>query len=254
MRVLTGLLIPCTVSACITAVPSEEPVTAQRPIYSTDTATAPEGTAEFQLGGTWEPHSFGDTPFYLGYGVTPSTELFVGGSPVLHVDEPGSSETGFGDLTLGVRDRFTEEEGGAPSTAIQVTLKLPTASETRGLGTGELDLLLAGVLTKSIGDYSVTGFYSLDLLGEPSGGFDIGHSLALLSTTPMFGRFAAFGELTAIVIPEQDESQLFSTVALTFNPSDTLVLDLGVVVGFTDDSPDFQLVFGLTQLLGPSGR
>ncbi|MDA1264285.1 MAG: hypothetical protein O2816_04315 [Planctomycetota bacterium] len=91
------------------------------------------------------------------------------------------------------------------------------------------------------------------MLGDPAGGTDVGHQLALAAATPMLGRFGAFGELAGLVIPGQ-RSDIFASLGVTYNPDRAHVFDLGFVVGLNDDAPDLMLVFGLTTNLGYLGR
>lgn len=246
----SALALVCLLGSCASLHQENAPVSAQRPTLSSDTATTVAGTFEVEVGGLWDPSDQVDTPVSLKYGSGVSTEVFLGWSPLFHLDTPKGRETGVGDVALGLRHRFIEESDASPSAAIQTTLKLPTADEGEGLGSGELDASFAGILTKNVEDYVVTGYYSLDVLGDPSGGTDIAHSLAIASTTPKFGRFGAFGELAGVFIPEQDDEQVFTTLGLTFTPRATLAYDVGIVIGLSDDAPDFQLVFGVTHNFG----
>ena len=224
--------------------------TPQRPTLSSDTNTTVEGTFEVELGGTWDPDSFIDTPTTLKFGAGPATEVFIGWSPFLYVENPGRNEYGVGDVAFGMRHRFQTETSYSPATVIQTSVKFPTANEKDGLGSGEVDASFAGIATKTFGEYGVTGFYSLNLLGDPSGGADLGQSLALSSSTPKINDLSFFGEVAGVWIPEQDTEQLFSIVGLTFNPRPSCVFDCGVLIGLNQDAPDLQFVVGLTQNLG----
>jgi len=240
-----GLLGGCS------GLPSDgEPVSAQRPTLSSDTATTVEGTFELELGATWDPGQFWDTPTTLKYGSGPSTEVFLGWSPYVWLELPGENRQGIGDLLVGIRHRFHEATESSPSAAVQTTVKLPTADEDSGVGTGELDASFAGIVTRDLGGYFATGYYALDVLGEPSGGTVVGHAVALASTTPLVGRFAGFGEIAGVFLPELDFEPIFSTLGVTYNPRRFLVFDVGVAIGLNEDAPDLRVVVGLTENLG----
>lgn len=249
MRALASTLVLGATSSCQSIGMSDAPVSAQRPTLSSDTATTVESTFELETGVAWDPKNFVDTPTSLKYGIGPTTEVFLNGSPVQYIDRSPGAELGSSDLLLGLRHRFREESEGVPSAAIQASVKLPTAGDD-DFGTGELDASFAGILTKDFDGYVATGFYSLDILGDPLGGTDVGHSLALASTIPMQGRFGAFGELAAILIPDQDVEQVFTTFGVTYNPHASLVFDLGLALGLNDEAPDYRLVIGFTRNLG----
>ncbi len=245
-----GLAMAGILSSCTAVQRDRAPVTPQRPTFSSDTSTTAFGTFELEAGGLWDPSDQIDTPATLKYGSGESTEVFVGWSPLFYLNTPTGRETGVGDVVLGTRHRFMEETDEMPSAAFQATVKLPTADEGEGLGSGELDASFAGILTKNIERYVVTGYYNLEVLGDPSGGTDVAHGLALATSTPISGNIGAFGELAGVFIPEQDDEQVFTTLGFTFNPRASLVFDLGVVIGLSDDAPDFQLVFGMTRNFG----
>jgi len=247
----------CVLGACATtpgtaqrSPGSRGAATPQRPTLSSDTNTTAEGTIEVELGATWDPDSFIDTPTAVKFGAGPATEVFIGWSPLLYVENPGRNEFGVGDVAFGMRHRFLTETSASPATAVQTSVKVPVADEKDGLGSGEWDASFAGIATKTFGDYGVTGFYSLSFLGDPSGGADLGQSLALSSSTPKFDDFSFFGEVAGVWVPEQDTEQLFSMVGLTYNPRPDYVFDCGVLVGLNQDAPDLQFVIGLTQNLG----
>ena len=224
--------------------------TPQRPTLSADTSTTANSSLELELGGLLLDGGSASTPLTVKYGASDTTELFVGLTPYQRVDVPGTDEDGLGDLSLGVRERVADETDDRPSLAVQAIVKIPTADEDRGLGTGELDLVLAGIATRSLPPWTFTGFGQLDLLGDPAGGVLVGQSLAAAVSRPLEEDFAVFGEIAGVLVPETDSEQLFATLGVTHAPSPARVLDLGVVVGLTEEAPDFGLVLGLTQNLG----
>lgn len=225
------------------------PVTAQRPTLSSDTATTAEGSFEVEAGVSVADGGDGGFPASLKYGVSSTAEVFASWSPYVEID----SERGVGDVRLGLRYRFLEEEDSVPSLAVQSILEIPTADEDDGLGSGEPDLLLAGIATKSVYDWAVTGFAELDLLGDPDGGVRVGQSLALAVARSLPDQFGVFGELAGVFVPEDDSALSYTTVGLTYNPQRYLVFDLGVSVGLDEDAEDYILSLGLTQNLGSPG-
>lgn len=242
------LLLLVLLASCRFAPDSRAPAFPQRPTFSSDTNTAAEGTVELEAGLVVDPDDLFATPVNLRYGAGPATELFVGGSPLNYVSGAGEDEVGIGDLVLGVRQRLREEDR-LPSFAVQVAMKLPTADEDQGLGTGELDASFAAIASKAVESLSVTGYYQVDVLGDPAGGTALAHGLALAGGHPVADRVGAFAEVAAIFVPEQDVDQLFTTFGATYAASPSLIFDLAFVVGF-EDAPDLQVLVGLTHNLG----
>lgn len=233
------------------AVPdSRAPAVPQRPTLSSYTSTAAEGTFELEEGFTWDPSDLFDTPILLRYGASERTELFLGGSPLRVVDVPRGTEAGVGDLVVGARHRFADETARNPSFAVQGSLKLPTADEDDGLGTGELDVGFAGIATRNLGDLSLTGFYQLDVLGDPAGGTQVGHQLAAAVGQPLLRRISTFGELAGVLVPESDFESVFTTLGATYAHTPSLVLDAAVAIGLSQDAPDVVFLVGLTRNLG----
>jgi hypothetical protein len=85
-----------------------------------------------------------DAPLQLGY---PNDYPFAG----TQLDSPGW-QTGFGDINVGVKYKFLDDYGHADPVALAVRgyVKLPTADEQKGLGTGKASYGADLVLSKGI--------------------------------------------------------------------------------------------------------
>ena len=66
----------------------------------------------------------------------------------------GSSQTGLGDIELGVKYRFLDRPDDGWSAAVYPTLDLPTGDAGRGLGNGRAQLLLPLWVQRSAGAWS----------------------------------------------------------------------------------------------------
>ena len=132
------------------------PATPQRPTFSKNTATTAQGTVEVEAGLLRDPGDLFDTPTTIKYGLSAQDELFIGLSPFKMVELPGDDGEGFGDVTLGWRQRFWEQQDNGTSAAWMAYVKLPTADEDEGLGSGEVDGFLAGSLTMATGSCRLT--------------------------------------------------------------------------------------------------
>lgn len=227
-------------------------MTAQRPILSSDTATVPKGFLELESGITLGPGSQVDAPTALKLGTGPATEAFLLLAPYRRLEGPGENPEGFGDLHLGGRYRFRDDEGRRPSAALQAHIKLPTADEDEGLGSGEVDVALAGILTWHRDQSLWTAFYQMQSLGEPDGA-DMSHDAGLLAAFLPRHRLGGFAEIGANLVPEEDLDQIFATFGATYNPGNQLVWDIAVLVGLSEESPDWLVSFGFTKGLGPVG-
>jgi len=226
--------------------------TPQRPTFARNTSTTAQGTVEVEAGLMREPGEQFATPATVKYGLSSRDELFIGFTPFKMVELPGDDGEGFGDVLVGWRQRFYEHESEPATAAWQAALKLPTADEDEGLGTGEFDGFLAGIVTYAQEDWSATGFAQFGLLGEPdSSGVD--HQEALSGVFDMGlpdSNAGVVAELAGVFTPEQDLEQVFTTLGVNWSPLPGVVFDTGVLLGLSHDAPDFQYFVGITRNLG----
>jgi hypothetical protein len=117
-------------------------------IYSFATGTHKAGNSSGMLPGV-----------EINYGAAPDLQLHVASS--LAYDRASGSNTkfGIGDIELGAKYRFIQEDtdGWRPQIGIAPQLELPTGDESRGLGTGHTHAFLPVWLQKSFGDWTTYG-------------------------------------------------------------------------------------------------
>lgn len=249
LRLACYLALSMSAAGCVLLSTDPAPVVPQRPTVSSDTGTTAEGTFELEAGAVGDPGDRFDMPMTLKWGATESTELFAGGSAYSHVIVDGRDPQGIGDLLLGVRHRFVEEEEGHPSVALQWTTKLPTAP--LDLGSGEIDFGAAAIATKAVGDVALTGFYELGIIGESGQrDTDLRHTLAGAASMPFARDWFSFAELAGILQTEADTEQVLLTTGVGYLVRDSLAVDCGLVVGLSEESPDLQFVVGFTHNWG----
>ena len=244
-----------TLSACGGLPIKPAPATPQRPTVSSSTATTAEHTFELEAGVVIDSGDTSAIATTLKYGTSDRTEIFASWSPWVFVEAPGADGSGPGDLFLGTRHRLVDEVGPLPSLGFQGQVKLPTADEGEGLGTGEVDFLLAAIATKQLGRASLNGFYELGVLGDPgeSGDTDLMHTLTAGGGFDLDDRSSVFGELVAQVAPAQNLTSIFAIGGGAWKFGDTFVLDAAVAIGLSEDAPEFQILFGATRNFGALG-
>ncbi len=251
-RVLLGLALSVVIAGC--SGPPGRP-TPQRPTFSSNTATTTAGTTEVEAGVALDPGDFFDSPVTLKYGVSENSELFISMAPYQWLERPGDDGDGIGDLFIGVRERIIDVGPEEPSIAYQLKTKIPTASTHQGLGNGELDFFVAGILDYPIDKLWLTSYYQLGILGDPGGGGpDIQHGIAFAANMPLAESLGAYGELAGIFTPEQDDEQVILSAGVTYPLREGIALDGGVAVGLSRDAPDFQILFGITTNFGGPGK
>jgi len=116
---------------------------AGRPLVTEDAYPVERGDVEVEAGieleTTTQSYSL-TAPFSFGFGVTDWLELAIKPSVVYQDDQDASPRraAGVGDLVLGAKARLPFRPLDL-DLALVPSLKIPTASESRGLGTGKVD-------------------------------------------------------------------------------------------------------------------
>lgn len=172
---------------------------------------------------------------HLGLG--PATEISLDGAAYVDRDDAGD---GLGDTRLAVKHRFLEQDDrGRPSWAFELSGKLPTGEETRGLSTGEPDLGLGLIASRAWKENWVWWGYRLGFLGSAGGpGTDLQHELTMGGArevqTGVGGFFAANFEHQ----PELSLSRGTAQVGGVFALNERWQAELAFALGFGQDAED----------------
>lgn len=163
------------------------------------------------------------------------------GLPIL-VDptEPAARTTrqGIGDLRVGAG--YTLAVPGGVGLTVSSEVKLPTASERRGLGTGEADLTVGGEAARSFGALTPFVGLSYTLPGDPKG-YRLDNSLAArggvaVRISPAVRGHVAYGQARGLSPFIENERQLSTGVEARL--SSGLSLGVSAGAGLTEGSPD----------------
>lgn len=205
------------------------------------------------------------------YGLADDTEVYVAlaslvydtdswrfqaGVPVLHIEgpatlvgggagvgtrPPGSSETGLGDVTLSGTYKFGPLTSAGVDTDFTAQVKLPTADEDKGLGTGKTDVYLQFDVRKTYGRFTPFATLGYRFLGTSAAyPLEDGIFASLGVATPVTdnttaGVSASWREKIVSGGDDSIDAMIFAQHTLTAQWS-ALVY---VLAGFTDASPDF---------------
>jgi Putative MetA-pathway of phenol degradation len=162
--------------------------------------------------------------------------LFAGGAQGQKV-----TNSGLGDIILRGRYYIVEEKDWVPLVAIMGRLKLPTADESKGLGTGKMDEGVGAEVSKLLGDNWITfldgGF---NIIGRPEGRdlrnqwwYDIGGGYYF--TKALLGS-VYFEEYRSLVSGAQNIRDVF--FGMTYRASTEWRFNGGVAVGLSNGAPD----------------
>jgi hypothetical protein len=145
-------------------------VPAPPPLVTGDVPTADKGIFELYAGTRYQENEAGrptrQIPFTeLVYGISDRQEITL---ETAYLNE--EHERGIGDLVLGTKYVFLKENERRPGVAGSFELKIPTASERKGLGNGELDYDLRLRTQKTWGWFTAIGNVGYSFLNDPEFG------------------------------------------------------------------------------------
>lgn len=224
----------------------------QRPTFANNAYTTAPGTLEVESGVQWIPDESVDVPVVFKHGIDERSEVLVGVDPYRSVDVPGGDDaTGFGDMFVGYKRRVLDQDDRHPAAAWEVSAKLPTASDDRGLGTGDIDLFTGGAATWDFDEWAANGYYRLGLVGAQNReGIDVQHLFSASGSRPLAERIDGFSELALLWTPAIGEEQLVADVGLQVLAAPGLVVDGAFYLGLSEDAPDVAFAIGLTSNFG----
>ena len=136
------------------------------PLVSGDVPTADKGGFEWYVGTRYQSEG-GSLNRQI-----PTTELVYGISDRQEItfEVPFLSQQGtqgFGDIVLGTKYMFLKETNTLPGISGSFELKLPSASASRGLGTGKFNYDLLVRSQKTWGWFTLMGNVGYTIVGEP---------------------------------------------------------------------------------------
>lgn len=148
---------------------------------------------------------------------------------------------GLGDIVVKGRYYLVEDRGPFPEVSPFAKVKLPTADDDKGLGTGELDFGFGVELAKRFGSLTAFGDLGYTFIGDPPGinfrdkiSGTVGVAYALTNRlTPS----VALEWSRALVATADDP--LDAVFGLDYKVTRDISLQYFVTVGLSDGSPDF---------------
>lgn len=164
------------------------------------------------------------------------------GGVVVGPGGPGvTTESGLGDIILAATlNLYPDRDSPLPYVELTGKVKLPTADEDDGLGTGETDYTIQADIFKSFGPFTPFGTVGYRFRGDPPG-FELNNSL-LLSAGGVFkandhfsfGGVYDYREASSVFSEDASEVTPFVVV----KPTDQWAITGYGVFGLSDGSPD----------------
>lgn len=162
-----------------------------------------------------------------------------GGPIIIDPNAPRTTRSGLGDLTLGVNWAPSEDRLGF-GLDLGARVKVPTASQSRGLGTGKVDISFSAELSKTFGKITpfVSGGYRLP--GDPDGIALDNAFFGSAGATFVAGKsvlIASYDYREATSSLSEDSEEVFG--AFSTPVSERLNFTLYGSGGLSDGAPDF---------------
>jgi hypothetical protein len=154
---------------------------------------------------------------------------------------------GVGDTRVGFQVVALEGGEGRTSLAFAYFAKLPTADESKGLGTGRFDHKAVALLSWKVGETDVD-FNAAYLLvgkeGEP--GWEHGGQGALSVSRDFKNHFGFEAEVSGQSLDDVQPRGVYALGALQYKASPRLVFDAGARFGLNPEAPRVGIFAGLT--------
>jgi hypothetical protein len=137
------------------------PTFAGPPFMTDDPAPVDYKHSEFYIFSTYDKAKDGKSTaipaFEYNYGVLPDTQLHLVVPFVQSAPNDGPSESGIGDVEVGVKYRFIQETDTSPQVGIFPMAELDTGDSHKGLGNGKTWWKLPVWMQKSWGEWTTYG-------------------------------------------------------------------------------------------------
>jgi len=164
----------------------------------------------------------------------------------------GKKENGLSDTEVKLKYRWIDEKGWIPALAVTGTLKIPTASESKGLGSGQTDFGMNTIVTKNLGKRFVLHlnlgytFIEEDKVDNELN-YSVGTQFILSERWAMVGEIVGVNNLNGL----KGDDPLSGLIGIYSLITDKIIWDAGVEIGMSKAAPDFRLTTGLTFLFKP---
>lgn len=229
------------------------PSLAGRPLTTDDAWTVEKGKFQLELGLDATRQDNNDREYNpsitLSYGLSEKADLGLGIGYVFVQPEEGEKEHGLADTEMKLKYRWMDEKDWIPALATAAKLKIPTASESKGLGSGRPDLGINFIATKNFSKRLVLHLnFGYTFIGNGESDKELNYSLA--AQFVLTEKWALVGEIFgANNLNGSGGDDPFSGLLGTYYLiTDRLIWDVGTEIGTNSAAPDYRLTTGITLL------
>ena len=232
------------------------PAWAARPLTTDDAWTVEKGGFESEAGFDFSRQDNHDKELgpslTLAYGLSERMDIGLGSGYIFLDPKKNGKENGFADTELYAKYRLFDEKGRIPAFAISGILKIPTASESKSLGSGQTDFGINTILTKNLSERWVLHLnLGYTFIGED--GVDNEFNYSAAAQFILSKELALVGEVVGAnnFNGRNGDDPISSLLGTYYLVTEDIVWDAGVEIGMSKAAPDFRVTAGLTFLFKP---
>ena len=260
-RPLAALRAGALILAVATPAPAQDappapPILPANDDVTDGTDTTDTGLLQVELGGVFTRTDAstrtGGTPLLLRYGAFDWLEVSAGTDGYLTQRARAGATSGLGNTLIGARVRLFAARGGLPILSVLPTVVLPTASRTKGLGSGDTDAAIAVISGRDLpGRSHVDLSYGAASIGDGEGGRLAQHNAFVSGTLGVTPAWSP--GITLTWLSRQDAATgraLLLSADSVVTLSRRLAVDVSVVAGLNRAAPDVEISAGLSVVVG----
>ncbi len=225
---------------------------AVRPLTTDDAWTVEKGVFQLETGFdiAWQRNhdkEYGPS-LTLSYGLLDRMDLGIGTGYLFVRPEEGESEQGLGDTEVKAKYRLLDEKKILPAFSVAGIIKAPTASQSRGLGSGEFDFGFNLIATKNLSKRLVLhANVGYNFIGEEGAKNEMNYALG--SQFVLTDNWALVGEIVgANNFNGKKDDPLSALFGTYYEVTKKVIVDAGVGIGLNSAAPDYRITAGVTLL------
>jgi len=226
---------------------------AGRPLTTDDAWTVEKSKFQLELGFDATRQDNEDREysplFTLSYGLSEKADLGVGiGYLFIHPEE-GEKDQGLTDTELKLKYRWMDEKNWVPALATAAKLKIPTASESKRLGSGKPDFGINLIATKNLSKrWVLHANFGYTFIGNGESEKELNYSLG--AQFVLTDKWALVGEIfgTNNLNGKSEDNPFSGLFGTYYLITERLIWDLGMEMGTNRAAPDYRLTTGITFL------
>lgn len=229
---------------------------AARPLTTEDTGTVEKGIFQLETGFDFARQENHDKELgpsmTLTYGMFERMDMGIGSGYLFVRPAEGERENGFADTEIKVKYRFMDEKGVLPSFAVIGKVKIPTASESKDLGSGKTDFGMIAIFQKNLSKRLTLYLnFGYTFIGEHRANNEFNYSIA--GQFALSDKWALVGEIVGVnnFNGRKGDDPLSGLLGTQYLITDSIIWDAGVEIGMNKSAPDFRITTGLTLLFKP---